>query len=745
MANIFLDANDTFTQASGNTGDTIFGRAGGSETVILQGNPTGTILDGNIEVVQVAGTAAATTLQVNASGQLVLSSGGVVYATFSSGLNVAVNLQFTDGNVTLTQTGAGTFTIASPTNAANNVTINSTTPQAGSAVTLGPDQSTAGGGTTGGGTGGGTGGTQSFVLTDSADNLVGTAGNDTFVATTDNTNNTVAPGDVVNGLGGTDRINVFNDANIGALPGITLTSVEQVFAQFDATAGADILNVSGFSDVTQGWVSKGTVNGADGVTLTKAQTAGIEGKIGVTTAATDTLNVVFSDATAATADQATLALNGADTTAFTLGTGGVVIDKIETLNVAATGANKLGTVDSDSVSTLAVTGAGSLSMTDGGQGSTFKTVTAADGGLTLNLVALAVAQNHTITTGAGADTITNLWANQTKDDKINLGGGEDKLVFTDAVTVTNATQQAQLSGVSNVEELGVNGAVALTIDGDLVTQTKFEAAGTGNMVLTDVANASTLTFGGATAAAVSTAAMKLGATTLNVNLEGSSTAASIVTAGKGLDVTGSTTINVVSSGSAGIAANQLALEAADNQTVNISGSQALTLTTAADPGTGTGFTISGSAATGALDITGTALGDAITGGSAADKLDGGAGVNTLTGGAGGDTFEFNKADVDTALGAVTDTITDFVTKSDKIDHVFGAGSATNYVEATSAAADLATMLAAADAALTGAVKYYVGQVGSDSYVVTDNNGTGYTDVIKLTGVSLTGIEFGDIV
>ena len=62
MANIFLDANDTFTLPSANTNDTIFGRSGGSETVILQGNPTGTTIDGNVDVFQVAGTAANTTL-----------------------------------------------------------------------------------------------------------------------------------------------------------------------------------------------------------------------------------------------------------------------------------------------------------------------------------------------------------------------------------------------------------------------------------------------------------------------------------------------------------------------------------------------------------------------------------------------------------------------------------------------------------------------------------------------------------
>lgn len=145
MSNIFLSANDTFTLPSSNTNDTVFGRSGGSETVILQGNPTGTVLDGNIETIQVAGPASNTVLQVNAlTGRLELASGGVVYATFSGGINQAIDLQFTNGNVTLTQTGANSFTIANPTNPGSSATISPTTPQAGSAVTLGGSTSTAG-------------------------------------------------------------------------------------------------------------------------------------------------------------------------------------------------------------------------------------------------------------------------------------------------------------------------------------------------------------------------------------------------------------------------------------------------------------------------------------------------------------------------------------------------------------------------------------------------------------------------
>jgi len=67
------------------------------------------------------------------------------------------------------------------------------------------------------------------------------------------------------------------------------------------------------------------------------------------------------------------------------------------------------------------------------------------------------------------------------------------------------------------------------------------------------------------------------------------------------------------------------------------------------------------------------------------------------------------------------------------------------VEATAAATTLSALLTAADTALNGTVDYYVGQVGSDSYLVTDADGAGYTNVIKLTGVALDGIAMADII
>ena len=120
-------------------------------------------------------------------------------------------------------------------------------------------------------------------------------------------------------------------------------------------------------------------------------------------------------------------------------------------------------------------------------------------------------------------------------------------------------------------------------------------------------------------------------------------------------------------------------------------------------------------------------------------------VDTLTGGAGADIFKFTTADVSSKAGAVTAIITDFVSGTDKVQVLkAGAASGANFVKAGAAVGSLAQVLTDADAALDGTVHYYLGQVGTDSYLVTDIDGSGYTNVVQLNGVSLAGLNVGDI-
>lgn len=128
-------------------------------------------------------------------------------------------------------------------------------------------------------------------------------------------------------------------------------------------------------------------------------------------------------------------------------------------------------------------------------------------------------------------------------------------------------------------------------------------------------------------------------------------------------------------------------------------------------------------------------------------------LDTLTGGAGRDTFTFSSVDSSSSTGTgarpvytgATAVISDFKTGVDQIQVAgTGAASATNFVKATTVETNFASLFARADAALNGSVHYYVGQIGADAFLVTDVDGAGFTNIIQLSNVGLTGINMQDI-
>src|SRR5690606_13088189 len=144
----------------------------------------------------------------------------------------------------------------------------------------------------------------------------------------------------------------------------------------------------------------------------------------------------FSDVTGG-ADSATLNVNNAKfakNAANVAGTGsGVTIAGVETLNIAAAGANALGNLLIANTSKMVITGEGSLSATLSQANGVTKTIdgSAATGNLTIDNKAAAAAV-ESIKTGSGNDTYTTVYANLTKDDVIDLGAGTDSLRFSDA-------------------------------------------------------------------------------------------------------------------------------------------------------------------------------------------------------------------------------------------------------------------------------------------------------------------------
>lgn len=136
-------------------------------------------------------------------------------------------------------------------------------------------------------------------------------------------------------------------------------------------------------------------------------------------------------------------------------------------------------------------------------------------------------------------------------------------------------------------------------------------------------------------------------------------------------------------------------------------------------------TLDFSAQTGAT-VTGTSLNDTIMVGA----------QSTVTGGAGADKFVFNSSDVDTTLGVVTHTITDFnVAQGDTLDvGISATESNCILINLSPLRVSVAELLKQADLQLGGTYKIALGKVGKDFYVVSDLNGVGYTQVIRLVGI-----------
>ncbi len=141
--------------------------------------------------------------------------------------------------------------------------------------------------------------------------------------------------------------------------------------------------------------------------------------------------------------------------------------------------------------------------------------------------------------------------------------------------------------------------------------------------------------------------------------------------------------------------------------------------------------------------------DTIFGNDGNDTIAGGTGADSVTGGAGADKFVVAKGDSGITL-ETADTITDFTTGVDTLS-LGAAGSATNFVKATTAVKDFAAAQTAANTALAALAKATPGHQDYSFQFVTTGNGatavtTGYLfedttgagtadQVVVLTGIA----------
>jgi hypothetical protein len=400
------------------------------------------------------------------------------------------------------------------------------------------------------------------TLTTGVDNIVGTAGSDTFVA--DNTNGVTgevtSSADSVDGGLGTDTFKIYSDGTIGGLP--ALTSIENVniydedtdlslsSSTWTSVTAVNLIRNDGDMKLTVG-VNVATVNlsdiglndaGAnDGMTIALDSTAtavtlGLD-KITVgtdTSAETVTLTgsaltnvTVNTTGTASTFD--TLDVAGATT--ITINAGVALTTALSTtgtavLNISGAGAVNLGTLDTsiDNISATANTGG----------------VTATIGAAVVDTVFTGSAGNDVIT-ASGADTLLT-----TDTLSVNAGAGTgDILIVGDASDIDTAADAARytnfeilrlgdtqnVSLISGITAIQLSGATSKTYSGLTATQA-------ANVTVRADETTPVFTLGTATGTAdVLTLKMGTASTT--------AAATDIVT---GVTVTGFETVNIVENG-----------------------------------------------------------------------------------------------------------------------------------------------------------------------------------------------------
>jgi len=537
------------------------------------------------------------------------------------------------------------------------------------------------------------------------------------------------------------------------------------------------------------------------------------------TAVLETLNLSNSAGTLTVADTAaTLALN-----VNRLGVAGTdaaltITAAPETLNVNSIGNNFVnltaaatkvlnvsgtGVFDADlsanlaALETVRVTESAGL-MLKADVASTLKSVDTT--GTTGAVTATINGANATYTGGAGVDTVT-LAATTALTKAIDLGAGDDTLVF--GVGVTGST--AALSGGAGTDTLSMSVAAADALDAKAQTfytgferltlndqwsktETPADAPTPLTLNLENLGFTNFVTTSGTGGAGVAQDVLTLdrmatngtvvltanGLITVNVADAATGTAdvlnvqlrsASSLSAGT-LTAANVETINITSTDTATAfdAAHSLTLTAANATAVNVTGNAALTLTMT---GSTNVTSINGSAMTAGLTVTSlnTTTATTITGGSGADVLTaatgttadiliGGAGndilvankgLSTLTGGAGADVFRIAVASNNVNSHS---TITDF-TAGDllQIDGITAFRSASVTLAGTAVFQDFAN--AAINALAIGQAGWF--QFAGNTYVVADvgaDNGTTFQNgqdfVVMLTGlIDLSNASFNN--
>ena len=595
---------------------------------------------------------------------------------------------------------------------------------------------------------------------DTGSAFTGGANNDTFTAATGSTGaQTLTAGDNLNGgTAGTDTLNITNTAAGTLGTGVTTTGIENVSITATAATTVDAASFAGVTHVTN--------NGSTAaVTVTGLKAIPSVSLVGTSSATTVTLDAA---AVAGTADALTLNVNGAAATSTS-----VTVDGIETVNVVSSGSatgnaatSQTLTVASTSLTTLNVTGTASATLIANllGATSTVTGTVTSDAGAHNVAITADATDKLSVSMNAGNDgvNIGTIAATHT----IAGGDGTDTLETTTAITLLTGANisgfetVALSGGVTVALPTGTTGNTVSTLNiagGGGGTLTGFAAGGTVNLQLGGAATVTNTTGWTGTTDAIT---VNVGATT-GTGSTGALTATTVSAAL--IDVA---TINNLQAGS-DVSPRSVGFSSAANLTtltVNSAGAAPITITgggvllktinaagvngTVAFAATAAntlpaGFSFTGGA--GGSTLTGFTGADTIVGGAGNDTITGLQGADTLTGGAGADTFVFglNVANVAQVSGAtLTDTITDFVSGTDKLSLTQATSFLGNYANVT-------VGLAATAGSGVGANQAFYSTGDSSVYVIGTAGTLGGQDTVVKLGnapalITAADLNFGAV-
>ena len=563
-----------------------------------------------------------------------------------------------------------------------------------------------------------------FIGLAAAETVIGGAGNDTLTISQSATAITITAADLL-GLSGVDRISLSGTSLAGSITlsdaVYTANGVSNLkVLDGDATQGSLTVNAAALTGSNAITV---TANTATGVNDTLTGGAGDDTFIFSTTAGLESTDTVVGGAgtdtisLTATAN-VTADLSGVRTVerVVTTGNAGNVVITVGSDSVLA--ASTTLTVDASSVTngtnTLNYTGSGITAATKA------QNVTGTAAADTI----IGGGGNDVLTGGDGADTITGGGG----IDNISGGNGADFFDVGTATDFIGLTAPETVAGGAGTDTLrfaaGTGATVAAT---DLAGLTSVEViqtldtTGSFSVTLTDAVYASD----GVTSLTVNAAAMTSG--NLSVSASGLSAANAITVTRTTTGADGGDSI-VLGAGNDALAVYSDILAAGTTTLTGGTGSDTITITHGADTRTmtalvtgfekiafatasvantislttndanvaaGVTFTVDASNRTAATTFVGTAEADGkfsivggsgadiLTGGALADTITGGVGVDTITGGLGADVLTGGADSADVFVfampttgssaytsvqsnGSNTDSITDFVTGTDKI-------------------------------------------------------------------------------